>query len=120
EVLAARPARLLAAPLTTALLVRHPAVGVAPVTRRPNVRYDGPVALLDELHVVPHLRGRGIGGSLMRRPLADAVEEGVSPVEINVDEGDTDARRFHARHGFTDIEPDSGDRALYLHREIGD
>ncbi|MQS06725.1 GNAT family N-acetyltransferase [Streptomyces alkaliphilus] len=117
DVLAARLERLLAEPVTTALLAGDPAVGVALLTRRPNVWYDGPVALLDELYVAPHLRGRGIGGALMRRLLTDAVEEGVSLVEINVDEGDTDARRFYTRHGFTDIDPDSGERALYLQRE---
>jgi hypothetical protein len=49
----------------------------------------------------------------------DTAERSVSLVEINVDEGDVDARRFYERHGFAATEPGSPERALYYYfREL--
>src|SRR5690625_5743844 len=79
---------------TAALLAGEPAVAVGLVTYRPNVWYPGPVALLDELYVAPQLRGRGIGTALITRLVADSAAAGVSAIEVNVDEGDVDGRRF--------------------------
>lgn len=109
---------LLAGDDTLALIAGRPPTGVAVITLRPNVWYQGEVALLDELYVVPAERNGGIGSALIRLLLAQAQERGVDLVEINVDEGDTDAQRFYQRHGFTSRDPDSGERALYYHREI--
>lgn len=119
-VLAARLRGLLARPETFALLAGTPSVAVALVTLRPNVWYPGPVALLDELYVVPHLRSHGIGSQVIDRLLAEARQRAVSVVEINVDEGDVDARRFYERHGFAATEPGSDERALYYFRELED
>lgn len=118
EVLARRLRRLLAGDGTVALLAGAPAVGVALVTLRPNVWYEGPVALLDELYVVPDLRGRGIGSRIVAALLGWARSVGVALVEINVDEGDVDAQRFYARHGFSVVDLDSGERAFYLSQEL--
>ena len=52
-VLVTRLGRLLAGGDVIALLTGDPAVAVALLTLRPNVWYDGPVALLDELDVAP-------------------------------------------------------------------
>jgi hypothetical protein len=49
---------LLAGDDTFAVLVGEPAVGVGLVTTRPNVWYEGAVALLDELYVAPEARWR--------------------------------------------------------------
>lgn len=117
-VLADRLRHLLLGDLTWALLAGEPAVGVALVTLRPNVWYDGPVALLDELYVAPSHRNRGLGTALIELLTDTARGHGVELIEINVDEGDTDARRFYERHGFTPIEPDTGEGALYYHREL--
>ena len=62
---AERLARLLAGPSAVALLTGDPPLGVALLTMRPNVWYDGPVALLDELYIVPERRGRGLGTALL-------------------------------------------------------
>jgi len=118
-VLAARLRVLLGADATVAILAGTPALGVALVTLRPNVWYDGPVALLDELYVVPPRRGHGIGSAIIGQLLALARERRVGLVEINVDEGDVDAQRFYERHGFSSIEtPDSTERAFYYWREL--
>jgi GNAT superfamily N-acetyltransferase len=118
-VLGRRLRGLLAGDVTVALLAGRPAVGMALVTLRPNVWYDGPVALLDELYVRPELRGRGIGSAIVARLLAFARDRGVDLVEINVDEGDVDAQRFYQRHGFRSTETaQSTERAFYFWQEL--
>lgn len=117
-VLAHRLTHLLHDGSTFAILAGEPAVGVALVTLRPNVWYDGPVALLDELYVVPERRGQGIGSRIVSLLVDSCRERGVGLVEINVDEGDVDAQRFYERHGFSGLGPATGERALYYEREL--
>jgi GNAT superfamily N-acetyltransferase len=116
--IAARLRELLAGEVTFALLAGTPAVGVALVTLRPNVWYVGQVALLDELYVVPHLRGKGIGTGMIDLLLSTARSRHVDLIEINVDEGDVDAQRFYERHGFSVIDPGSNERAFYYTQEL--
>ena len=120
EVLAPRLRDLLAGTDTVAIVAGAPAVGVALVTLRPNVWYSGPVALLDELYVVPDLRDRGIGSAIIAEVLSMAHERQVGLIEINVDEADVDAQRFYERHGFSCIEPTTQERAFYFSRELMD
>jgi GNAT superfamily N-acetyltransferase len=100
------------------LLAGDPAVGVALLTFRPTVWDSGPVALLEELYVQPDVRRRGIGHTLLERAVAVARERGSQTFEINVDEGDTDARRFYEAHGFSDLQPETNERALYYSRSL--
>jgi GNAT superfamily N-acetyltransferase len=118
EVIAARLRVLLAGDDTFAILAGEPAVAVALVTLRPNVWYAGRVALLDELYVVPDLRSQGIGSAIIDLFLATCRDRGVDLIEINVDEGDVDAQRFYERHGFTQIDPDTHERAFYFYKEL--
>jgi GNAT superfamily N-acetyltransferase len=118
EVLAARLRVLLEGDETFAILAGTPAVAVALVTLRPNVWYVGQVALLDELYVVPHLRGRRIGSATIDRLMSISRAKGVDLIEINVDEGDVDAQRFYERHGFSSMEPGSTERAFYYSQEL--
>jgi GNAT superfamily N-acetyltransferase len=120
EVLAARLRDLLAGDDTFAILSGDPPAGLALVTVRPNVWYAGPVALLDEMYVVPDQRDRGIGSAVIEHLLAIARERGFGLVEINVDEGDVDAQRFYVHHGFSGTEEGSTERALYFFQELGD
>lgn len=118
DVLADRLRSLLGSPTTFAILAGAPAVGVALVTLRTNVWYDGSVALLDELYVAPELRGHGTGSAIIEKLLDHAHRNGVDLIEINVDEGDVDAQRFYVRHGFNSTEPTTDERAFYFFREL--
>jgi GNAT superfamily N-acetyltransferase len=118
DVLTARLERLLLGPEVVALLAGEPAVGVAVLTLRPNVWYQGPVALLDELYVVAEHRGRGIGTALLKAAETTCRQRGSEILEINVDGEDTDARRFYERHGYTNREPNQTEPQLYYSREL--
>ena len=118
-VLEARVRRLLAGPDVVALLAGDPAVGLAVLTLRPNIWYDGPVALLDELYVVPELRGRGLGPALVAAVERCARQAGAELVEIAVDGDDTAARRFYERHGYVDREAGQDEPPHHYSRELG-
>lgn len=117
-VLATRLRRLLAGGEVIALLAGDPAIAVALLTLRPNVWYEGPVALLDELYVVPALRGRGVGSALLLAAEAMTRERGGELLEINVDGDDIDARRFYERHGYTNTEAGQDQPLFYYYREL--
>src|ERR1700712_3958591 len=118
-VLAERLGRLLDGGDLIALLVGDPAVGVALLSLRPGIWYDGPVAVLDELYVAPRFRNHGMGSALLASAEAVIRERGVELLEINVDGDDTDARRFYARHGYVNHEPGDDQPLLYYYRELG-
>lgn len=118
EVLAERLRTLLAGASTFAVLADDPAAGVALVTLRPNVWSDGPVALLDEMYVEPEQRGTGIGSAILQHMVEICRELDVAAIEINVDESDAGAMRFYERHGFSGVDPDSGERAFYFYRSL--
>jgi GNAT superfamily N-acetyltransferase len=87
---------------------------------RPNVWYDGPVALLDELYVVPRYRSRGIGSAVLAQVETEVRRRGAELLEINVDGEDIDARRFYERHGYTNTEPGQDEPMLYYYRDLDD
>ena len=103
---------LLARTDTMAIVAGTPTIAVALVTLRPNVWYAGAVALLHQLYVVPNLRGRGIGSAIVGRLVSLSKARSTEPIEINVDEGDIDARRSYERRGFSSTERESAERAL--------
>jgi GNAT superfamily N-acetyltransferase len=117
-VLAARLERLFLRGDVIALLAGTPAVGVALLTLRPNVWYDGPVGLLDELYVVPGQRRRGIGSALLLTAEGLCRQRGGELLEINVDGEDSDARRFYERHGYSDRDPGQTQPQLYYSRDL--
>lgn len=118
-VLARRLRSLLTGPSTFAVLADRPPAGFALVTLRPNIWFDGPVATVDELYVVPSSRSRGLGTALMLFVERECRARSVEYVEINVDEGDVDARRFYERLGYRGVDPGTGEAARYYSREIG-
>jgi len=118
EVLATRLAQLLATDSTFAWLAGDPAVGVAVLTLRSNVWYDGPVGLLDELYVVPDHRDRGIGLTMLHAVEAEVLGRGGEVLEINVDGEDTDARRFYERHGYVHHDAWASEPSVMYFREL--
>lgn len=117
-VLERRLRSLLRSSTTFAIVAGRPAVAIALVTVRSNVWYEGSVALLDELYVVPPLRGHGIGSAVMNELHSIARAGTIELIEVNVDEADTDAARFYERHGYVGVEPMTGGRAFYFSREL--
>ncbi|MCE5289132.1 MAG: GNAT family N-acetyltransferase [Nocardiaceae bacterium] len=117
EVLAPRLAKLLEEQWTFAVLADT--TGFALVTLRPNVWYDGPVALLDELYVEPSHRNQGVGTDLLTFVENEVRSRGGEVLEINVDGEDHDTRRFYERHGYTNIEAGQAEPMFYYYRELG-
>lgn len=111
DVLSARFERILALDGVVALVAGE-ADGFALLTLRPAIWFDGPVAQLEELYVVPPLRDQGIGTALLDRAREAVAEQGAPELHINVDEVDADTRRFYERHGFTNIERPADGRML--------
>jgi GNAT superfamily N-acetyltransferase len=84
------------------LLARHGgvAVGVACLARTFTLEHGGWVCWLDELYVVPELRGRGIGGALLARAVEHARAIGAAALELEVETSHARAARLYERAGF--------------------
>lgn len=118
DVLQIRLEGLLAGDDVVALVVGDPAGGLAVVSFRSNVWFDGPVALLDELYVRPDLRGRRLGSALLDAACELVRERGGELLEINVDGEDADARRFYEARGFSSYEPGADEPSFYYYRAL--
>lgn len=120
DVLEPRFRRLIADPAAFAVIAvgDRRALGYALVTLRPTVYFDGPLAVLDELYVVPDRRGGGIGTDLLEEAIRELRRRGGREMHINVDDVDADARRFYERHGFVNVEPVRRSRMLMYLREF--
>jgi len=92
--------------------------GFAYLTLRPSPYYDGPLAQLEELYVVPALRDQRIGSALLSAALELCRDRSAGEMYINVDEIDTDTRRFYERHGFVNIAPGTDYRMLFYEMEL--
>jgi GNAT superfamily N-acetyltransferase len=114
DVLAERLTRLLAGDEMVALLAGEE--GLALLSFRAGVWDPGPVALLEELYVVPERRGQGIGGRLIEHAFDVCRERGVETFQVNVDESDVDAQRFYEAHGVSATM--DGERAFYFERRL--
>lgn len=93
-------------------------VGFALLRLRPTPYYDGSLAQLEELYVVPALRDRGIGSRILSMAVETVRAKGAGEMHINVDEIDEDTRRFYERHGFTNIEAGTDYRMLCYVQEL--
>ena len=77
------------------------AVGAACVSYSWTVERGGMVAWLDELYVVPSMRGHGIGGELLGKAIAAAGGAGCLTVELEVETSHARAEHLYRRHGFS-------------------
>jgi ribosomal protein S18 acetylase RimI-like enzyme len=93
--------------------------GISLLRLRPSVWTGKPEAYLQELYVIPPLRGQGIGRALLEATIALAREAGATGIDLNTGETDTAARGLYESAGFTNREgsPD-GPPMLFYEREI--
>jgi ribosomal protein S18 acetylase RimI-like enzyme len=103
------------------LLVGEGPDGFAQIRFRPWVYSAGPNAhsYLEELYVVPRLRGNGLGRALLEAAMDTARGEGAGFMELGTAESDTAARSLYESAGFTNREgkPD-GPVMLFYEREL--
>jgi GNAT superfamily N-acetyltransferase len=117
--LAERSRRLLERGEMTVLLAGDGPDGIALLRFRDSIWISGLEAHLQELYVVPRLRGLGIGRALLKAAITTAREVGAGGIDLNTGETDTAARALYESMGFTNREgsPD-GPAMLFYEREI--
>ncbi len=111
--------RLLGEGEITVLLAGEAPDGLALLRFRPGIWSAGLEAYLQELYVVPALRGQGIGRRLLTEAIELSRERGADGIDLNTGETDTAARGLYESMGFTNREgaPD-GPSMLFYEREI--
>jgi len=76
-------------------------------------------AYLEELYVVPALRGEGIGRAILREAMDVARAEGASHMDLGTSEDDEAARALYESEGFDCHEgKGSGPLSLFYEREL--
>lgn len=113
--LAERSRRLLEEGEMTVLLAGDGPDGISLFRFRPALWTEGLECYLQELYVVPGLRGRGIGRALLTATIEMARERGAAGVDLNTGETDTEARGLYESMGFTNREgsPDGPSMLFY-------
>jgi ribosomal protein S18 acetylase RimI-like enzyme len=86
------------------LLVGDGPDGFAQLRFRPWVYSAGLHSYLEELYVVPDLRGNGIGRALLEAAMDTARGEGAEQMELGTSETDTAARKLYESAGFVNTE----------------
>jgi ribosomal protein S18 acetylase RimI-like enzyme len=110
---------LLAEREITVLLAGEEPEGLALLRFRPAIWSRGAEAHLQELYVIPALRGRGVGRALLESVIEVSRERGADGIDLNTGETDRAARRLYESMGFTNREGGSGGPSmLFYEREI--
>jgi ribosomal protein S18 acetylase RimI-like enzyme len=102
----------------TVLLAGDGPDGLALLRFRPSVWTTQQEAYLQELYVVPDLRGRGIGEALMNAVLATCRAHDAAWIELNTGETDVAARALYRKLGFTNEEGPDDAAMLYYELEL--
>jgi ribosomal protein S18 acetylase RimI-like enzyme len=102
-----------------ALLAGEGPDGIALLRFRPGIWSAGLEAHLQELYVIPPLRGHGIGRALLEEAIELSRQRGADGIDLNTGETDNAARALYESMGFTNREgaPD-GPSMLFYEREI--
>jgi GNAT superfamily N-acetyltransferase len=118
-VLAERVEELLAAGELLVLLTGEPPEGVAVLRFRPSIWAKALDCYLEELYVVPGLRGQGRGRALMEAAIDHARGAGAARMDVGTSEDDTAARSLYESLGFSNRErgPD-GPLSFFYEREL--
>jgi GNAT superfamily N-acetyltransferase len=101
------------------LLVGDGPDGFAQLRFRPWVYSAGLHSYLEELYVVPDLRGNGLGRALLEAAMETARGEGAEQMELGTSEDDKAARKLYESAGFINREggPD-GPVMFFYEREL--
>lgn len=93
--------------------------GIAQMRYLPSLWTGRLDAYLEELYVVPGLRGAGIGRALLEGAMETARAAGATRMDLNTGETDTAARALYQSTGFTNREGhEDGPSMLYYEREL--
>jgi ribosomal protein S18 acetylase RimI-like enzyme len=102
----------------TVLLAGESPDGLALLRFRSSVWTDQQEGYLQELYVVPDLRGRGVGEALMLAVLETCRSRNAAWIELNTGETDVAARSLYRKLGFTNEEGPEGAAMLYYELEL--
>ncbi|HEX6753234.1 MAG TPA: GNAT family N-acetyltransferase [Solirubrobacterales bacterium] len=101
------------------LLIGDGPDGIAQMRFLPSLWSGELDAYLEELYVVPDLRGQGIGRTLLESAMETARTAGATRMDLNTGETDTAARALYESVGFTNREGrEDGPSMLYYEREL--
>jgi ribosomal protein S18 acetylase RimI-like enzyme len=100
---------------STFLLAGEGPDGFAQLRFRPSLYLDGLEAHLQELYVVPALRGRGIGRALLEASLAEARRAGAGRIDLGTSDDDQAARALYESAGFTNREGAPDGPVMYVY-----
>jgi GNAT superfamily N-acetyltransferase len=96
-------ARIIADPRAGTVLAAHDhdaVVGMVNLLYTESTALGAPVALLEDMVVLPASRGKGIGTMLLQSAFQAARAHGCRRITLLTDVKNTAAQRFYARHGF--------------------
>jgi GNAT superfamily N-acetyltransferase len=118
-VLAERVAELLAEEAIVVLLADRPPAGLALLRLKPSLWSKAADAYLEELYVIPELRGKGIGKALLQAAIDTARSAGADHFELTTGEDDKEARSLYESFSFSNREGRSdGPRMLYYELDL--
>jgi N-acetylglutamate synthase-like GNAT family acetyltransferase len=80
-------------------------IGLATVSRRPQLRLNAHLVTIDELVVAPEWRGRGVGRALVEQAKGIARHSGCGRLELLTNRARESYRReFYIQNGFTEAD----------------
>jgi ribosomal protein S18 acetylase RimI-like enzyme len=102
----------------TVLLVGDGPDGLAQLRFRPSLWSGALDAYLEELYVVPDLRGHGRGRALLEAAMDAAREQGATRIDLGTSEDDEAARALYESAGFINREGAGGPIMFVYERDL--